>query len=361
MGDESVLAEQLLTFAQDFIAEYQQYNIIGMMRTTAGILQRKAGLDLARYGQEAAPLRQNCNKIIAETRFNAYPTEWQRVISESGLARFLPAKAAKEVLTALPTNRDMSPQSTEMNIYETQCADALAVAQSFIPFVQRFSVERMAIPKDELGILIELPRHIFENEADGFLKKLERFTDLIATLSEIVSGHRHSPKMLYVSTSDPSIMLSTILDVAPSFIGLYKDILEAIIKSLEIAKAFGMIREIGSSVPTVPNVAETMIRTSIDRLIDVHGKVDDEGRKKELHNELLLRAKEAMPTIRAGARLSVAVTTNENTITRIVGDSGTVETLTQQSQITQTLEIKLENLAAEPALQIKHDDELPQA
>lgn len=351
-----MLAEQLLTFARDFIAEYQQYDVIGLIRATASILQRRANLNDGQYEQEAAPLRQKSNTIIAATKFNNYPTEWQRVILHSGFARFLPANAVKEVLDALPTNRNIAPQSSEMNLFETQCTITLATAQGFIPFAQKFDLSSIAIPKDALGVLVELPRRTFENEAGSFSETLKKFSDLVATLSEIVSGQRHAPRLLYASTSDPIAMLQTVLEVAAPILNLYIDMLEAIIKTLEIAKAFGIIREAGGSVSELPDITEQKLRTSISRLVDEHGKIRDEGRRKELHNELLLRVRDVMPTIREGGRLSIAATTNESTITRIVGDAGTIETLTRQSEITQTLEVKLENLAAEPALQIEHEN-----
>jgi hypothetical protein len=104
--------------------------------------------------------------------------------------------------------------------------------------------------------------------------------------------------MLYASTSDPTVMLATVLEVATPFLSLYNEMLEAIIKTLEIAKAFGIIRDAGGSVPELPDVTEPKLRTSIDRIIDTHGKIDNEGRRKELHNELLLRVRDAMPTLR---------------------------------------------------------------
>jgi hypothetical protein len=64
----------------------------------------------------------------------------------------------------------------------------------------------------------------------------------VATLSEIVSGQRYAPPMLYASTSDPSVMLSTAVEIAAPFLGLYTNILEAIIRTLEIRKAFGFVR-----------------------------------------------------------------------------------------------------------------------
>lgn len=356
-----MLAEQLLTFARDFIAEYRQYDVIGLIRATAGILQNRANLNDGQYENQAAPLRQKSNTIVAATRFNNYPTEWQRVILHSGFARFLPARAAKEVLGALPTNRDIAPQSSEMNLYETQCANTLATAQNFLPFAQQFDLPSIAIPKDALGVLVELPRRTFENEAGNFSDILKKFSDLVATLSEIVSGQRHAPRLLYASTSDPTIMLATVLGVAAPILSIYVEMLEAIIKTLEIAKAFGIIREAGGSAPELPDITEPKLRTFVDRLVDEHGKIGDEGRRKELQNELLLRVRDVMPTIREGGRLSIAATTNENTTTRIVGDAGTFETLTRQSEITQTLEIKLENLVAEPALQIEHENGLPTA
>ena len=179
-----MLAEQLLTFAEDFITEYQKFEIIALVGTAVDILQRRATLDDARYAQEAAPVRQKCNAIIASTRFNTYPTEWQRVVSESGFARFLPAKAANEVVTALPTNRDVAPQSSEMNLYRTHCNNALAMAQQFIPFTKQFSLAGISIPTDELGILVELPRRTFENEAGGFCETLKRFSDLVPLHSD---------------------------------------------------------------------------------------------------------------------------------------------------------------------------------
>jgi hypothetical protein len=351
-----VLAEQLLTFAQDFIAEYRKYDILGMAQATINILARRGSLNDAAYNLEADPLRQKCETIMHSSRFNTYPTEWQRVISKSRYVRFLPAKAAKVISEALPSNRDFAPQSPEMQLFHAQCANTWTVTANFIPFAQQFDLSGIAIPKDELGVIVELPRRIFENEAGNFSDTLKKFSDLIAALSEVVSGKRSAPRMLYASTSDPIVILSTILEVAAPFLSLYTDVLEAAVKTLEIAKAFGIIREAGGVVPDTPDVTGPRLRISIDRLIDAHEKIGDEGRRKELHNELLLRVEEVMPSIRAGARLSIAATTNENTVTQIVGDSGTIETLTRQSRITQKLEIKLDNLAAEPALQIVHQE-----
>jgi hypothetical protein len=174
-GGESVLAEQLLTFAQDFISEYRNHDIMRMLGQTASILQRRATLNDGAYEQEAVSIRQKCNATIMATRFNTYPTEWQRVTSRSGFARFLPAKVAQEMLSALPTNRSIAPQSSEMNLYETQCANMLIMAQNFLPFAQQFDLSTIAIPKNELGVLVEIPRRAFEDKAGNFSDTLKNF------------------------------------------------------------------------------------------------------------------------------------------------------------------------------------------
>ena len=90
-----MLAEQLLTFAQDFIAEYQKFEIIGALRSAVVLLQSQPSFGQDRYRNEAAPIQKKCNMILGSSRFETYPAEWKRVISQSGFARFLPGSVAR--------------------------------------------------------------------------------------------------------------------------------------------------------------------------------------------------------------------------------------------------------------------------
>jgi hypothetical protein len=155
-------------------------------------------------------------------------------------------------------------------------------------------------------------------------------------------------------------MLSTLVEIAAPLVALYNDILDAIIKSLDVRKALGILKSAGGQLPELPvDMAERQMRTIIERLFAAHCTVIDDSRRNELQNELVTKAMKIMPTIQSGTRLSLAATNKQNTITNVVGDEKIALTITQLSEATVTLEIKLEALAAEPALRIEHENQSP--
>ncbi len=72
-GDDSVLAEQLVTFAGDFVAEYQRFNVLGVIQEVTVLLQKKRQIDDGQYNREALPIRNKCLNVVASSLFNSYP------------------------------------------------------------------------------------------------------------------------------------------------------------------------------------------------------------------------------------------------------------------------------------------------
>jgi hypothetical protein len=84
------LAEQLSTIAEDFVADYDRFSIVGLIQSTISVLQQRAPQG-ANYSQNAASIRQKCNEILASSRCNTYPFEWQRIGNSSDFKKFLAA------------------------------------------------------------------------------------------------------------------------------------------------------------------------------------------------------------------------------------------------------------------------------
>ena len=162
-----MIAEQLVTFAKDFIEEYKSFKILELLTSVSVIMQRREASQQT-YPQETTPLRKTCQEIITNTRFRSYPQGWQRAIAESGFAQFLPAEVAKTILSALPINPQFAPLSSEINLYQSHCNNAFVQANALLPFTHQFSLSALTIPKGELGVIVDLPRIVFNNETKGF-------------------------------------------------------------------------------------------------------------------------------------------------------------------------------------------------
>jgi hypothetical protein len=204
--------------------------------------------------------------------------------------------------------------------------------------------------------MILLPRAAFDNESNSFADSLRSFSDLIATLTEVVTGSRQEPTLVYIATSDPIVCLSTILELASPFLQFYGEILDVLIKHLELRKVLGNIKEMGISTSELPeDHVRIGVSNAVSRLFKAHDKLTDDGRRTELQKQLLERTMATMPLIESGSRFSIAGTTGEKTVTRFIGGDGTEKEISQQIETTLNLEIRLDAISAEPALLIQHD------
>jgi hypothetical protein len=337
-----MLAEQLLRFAEDFVDEYQKLNVIAAIKATSKALESRA--DATVYIPSADVARRAAQKIKNETRFSNYPADWRKSIDQSGFAPFLPGVVAEFLIRSLPADRDIAPPSAELIYLEQRCRHYLTIADHFALLPREFKVVPLDVPIGRVGILLTVPRNAIENEAKTFADAAGIFSNVIATVSEVVKEHVQ-PELLYCATSDPSICFSTAVGFAVAFIQFYSDVLQIIVHHHEILRLTGLWLNYGLSLPGLP---EDQLRTEVDKAVaKLIGSYGSEARKsnpEELHSRMLIRMMSAVPLIQNGSRVSFVLTTTEKITTALTGFGEEEKKITHLAEITQKLEYDLDGL-----------------
>lgn len=331
-----MLGEVLQTFAEDFAAEYDRYRIPALFDETLAILNSRSGQGPHGYANLIRPVRERCDQIIADSRFNSYPAAWLNEIERSSFARYLPARAAQTILNALPTYFDAAPLSSEFALYQAEAMRARTDIEAYRAFSRRFAFDPIVLPDRKAAIVISMPRATFAVNVKLYSKTLDAFSEVLASLAEIVSGDQTEPEVFYTSSSDLHTALLVLKEHVWPFIEVYTAILitiDVIAKTKEAIERYS--RYIAPK--KVPD-ARAELKERIEPVLNsLRGANPDQ--QPHLGAKLTKAAANLIDPIQKGARASFIVSPeDEPVIHSPTLSDGATESLRERMQKIQRLE-----------------------
>jgi hypothetical protein len=175
--------------------------------------------------------------------------------------------------------------------------------------------ETPPIGQAELAFLI--PRPLFENDFDRFIRELGQVRQIIRSTSEATTGSVESISIGEISSSDPLLFLgvspATILVLAATV----KWLLDALKSSLEIRDLYSRGKEIGLPPKVLKGMEDAVterLYESIDkRVIQILQNFrGDEQRKNELSNALTMDTRQLLARLERGMKVEIRVGAIEN-------------------------------------------------
>lgn len=164
----------------------------------------------------------------------------------------------------------------------------------------------------ELGVVV--PREYVKNSLDSFGKELGELDFIFKTFTEVATGSSPDLNIRTVSSSDLTIFLSVVPEVAAFTAVAVERVIATYKNILQIRKLRGELKE--QNIPEdnlngiedyVNNLMRTKIESMATELMDEYFNSQDAGRKNELENALVIALRKVANRIDNGFNINIRV------------------------------------------------------
>jgi hypothetical protein len=308
-----MLAGRLIRVAKDILDEYAHFQLSERLQTASNLSAGRSNTQDQVYIQQARQLREWAQSVIKQTKIEKYPSDLLAFLKESRYSAALPERVARIIVSGFPDQKNAAISSGELGIYIQEVNSLQAELRALVTAGQRLNLEEVAIPQDEIGFDLIIPRTVFHNEADEFDKTLSRFIRLMSSLIELTTGSKGSPTLTYTSASVITVGLALKASAAWTFLKIYKEFLEVVEKHLSIIKTIkellaSPLKDKGSDLEKeTPEVLEGLIRDSVDKAVTSSITKISQERANEIKVSLIKDGRICVQAIANGAKIGITV------------------------------------------------------
>lgn len=240
-----MLAGRLARLARDVLREYSELGVQTLLQEAQGLAAERGSLQLSAYRQRAQQLRAKAQRIIDESIIEQYPNDLRQFLISSRYRSGMPANIANIITHGFPDDPNLAISSGELNVYIQATNVILSELGALSIASEKFSIEEISIPADNIGIDVGIPRNQYENKAEYVFDKFIEFSKVMSYYVEFSSGSSDPPSLIYISTTDPVTGFAIVASAAWGFLNLYKLILEIAEKQLGLLRTIKELRTSG--------------------------------------------------------------------------------------------------------------------
>ncbi|QQM04515.1 hypothetical protein I8G32_03073 [Rhodopseudomonas palustris] len=349
-----MIASQLVSIAQDLQQEYERFGLVDLLQSAIQISSDRPNVNNSTYRDITGSLKDRARAVLEQSVFRTYPLDTLKLLSNSEISSILPSTIANMIIGGFPNRKESAISSAELNMYLVEVKSILNQIAGFLNFNERLGVEKYEIPNEKVGLAIKIPRKIFSNQVISFQSRLLVFSSFFRSVTELVTGSREDPELVYLSTTDPTTVVAVAGTAAMGILTFYKLILEIAEKHISLRKAWDELKNSKlpeSSLSEIEKGIQAGLETSNNEAIDkafkaVELKVSAD-RSKELRVEIGRQALELTLDISKGARIFVSLESQQQIelmANEALDDTTEIKLHIEEQKL---LEARLDNLTSE--------------
>jgi hypothetical protein len=308
-----MLAERLSRIVSDVLKEFESSQIIKILEEALDVATERSNFPDYEYKSRTRNLRERAQQVIDESTIQAYPEEQRAFIEASDFSDAMPPAMARVVLHGLPDSKAAGTSAGEFKIALDRARSVLTQLGVFSSHFRRFKIGQLTIPAGQFALDVNMPRPIFANDSREYLHKLEPFLNVMACFTELLSGTRTAPSLVYISTTDPEAGLGLSAGAAWGVLKLYKLLLGCIEKTVPLVSSLKTMRDsnvhadaINATEETFRNITRANVEAAVSEAVEAVPHKVDNDRMMEIKNELINEGVTLVDLVTRGARVSVA-------------------------------------------------------
>jgi len=257
-----MLAERLCFIAEDILKDLQASNVLDLLNQASSLASSRGTMSDQQYAASVQPIRTRASEIRSNSKLLRYPKEIKELIFGSSFASSTPERLADVVLSGLPPSRSLGIASSEFQVYIQRLQQLTVELTALASAGRAFHLQPVTVPDSKISLDVQIPRIAIADETTPFFNVMLRFSRVMTTLSELVTGTAESPILTYTSTTDPVTGFTVVLTTAGAVLLFYKQLLEVAEKQLNLLKTLRDFRK--SGLPAAETV-ETSLTDMIDK------------------------------------------------------------------------------------------------
>jgi hypothetical protein len=307
-----MLAGRLAHLVDDVRQEFARFQLIALLQQGVNLSGQRAHMADPNYAVEARNIRDRAQQILDQSIIDQYPTEIREFIINSRYFSVLPKELARILMLGFPDNKTSAISSNELQIYLNAAANMMKDLDNLHAAFDRFGVTYIEIPETRVGLDLIIPRNVFGNEAFAYLESLAPFLNIAEYFTELTTGSKEPPTLVYTSTTDPVTGIALVATAAWGFLKFYKLLLDVADKQISLNKTIRTMRESGLDKSDTTNVeakiaeiGESNLQKAVQMGVDgVSAHVPAE-RIMEIKIGIAKDAARAVDSIAKGARIAI--------------------------------------------------------
>lgn len=304
---------RILKFVRDELDTSQEINHLQQLRN--GLRAQISQPQDTNHSAVVANALKSLRSILPEVESNNISPSWQQLLQELGLYDLMGDRLLTQIESIVQRNNitptiafdEIDSLLSQLNNLKKGIDELLSGFQSF-----DIGEEELQLHECEVGILI--PRKAVDNRLDKFRKELDDLDFILKHFSEITLGEQQPLEINTISTCD----INLLLEYAPKaaaflalaierIVALYKNILEVKRLRQELEENDIPSQALESIDQHLNTKMETGIEEFVSEEFEKFCTVEDEGRKNELQNGLLISMNKIANRIDRGFNFEVRI------------------------------------------------------
>ena len=286
-----MLAGQLLSLAEDMIADYERFNILATLNAAVSLAEDRPRLGRKEFEERARKIKMVAQAMLDETAIRSYPLALKEVLKRSNNSHSLPDAIAMILLTGV---REDSPErmisSAELKMHLDHANAFYVSMHNLINASRSFGIETYKPPEGKVPLQIRMPDLVYGRELAKLPSKLSRADAFVGVMEELATGRRTPHKILWASTTDLVISIPLDWAAVAAILLAYERLLVLAEKHLNLVKLMRELRNVG--IPD-DQVRETLdastneqLGAAIDEILATFSEDQPKGRHEELRPQL---------------------------------------------------------------------------
>jgi len=342
-----MLAGQLLSIAEDMIADYDRLEVIPTLQRAVGIAANRPNLSDSQYRGEASQLHALAERMLETTILKSYPIELRRYLSHSGYSQSLPDAIARMIIVGFGNRRkEAGMSSAELNMHLAEAQQFYQKMLNLVEASESFGVKAYAAPDGLAALEVRIPDLVYARSLNALPSKIEHVDDVLSVIEELVSGSRTEHKLLWASTSDLVVAISLDWAVIVGALLCYERLLVVAEKHLNILKLVRDLRKASGGrheeiARDLNKTIEVALEEAVKEVVRKLGKDRDKPRLNELENELKTVSNALLPDLSTGMRFGLDPRDQQRALLN-ADDGAAADEMNKQLEARREMEMKLD-------------------
>ena len=269
----------------------------------------------AAHQQQVSTLLKKITRQLEEAPSNSFSPSWLQTVIEIGAIGILGKGLLEQIRTIFERNQ-ITPSVAHQEVQElTQKLEQFknAVNQLSTAF------ETLGIGKDELDpgqceLAVLVPRSSVQNTLNDLGLELNKLHKIFGTFAELATGSRPDFKVRHISSSDFSVLLDLVPEIAACLAIAVERVVELYKKLLEIRALRTQLSDQGLTDKALKGVdthannhMTTGIQQLVEELFEKYGQSIETGRKNELRTDVGMALNQIANRIDRGYNIDIRV------------------------------------------------------
>jgi hypothetical protein len=257
-------AERLGLIIKAVREDMAKISVVDKIQSVITALSNHISAPNEEHQKQISAARKDLANALRQSEFSKFPRTWRNTLEELGIYHLLGdqlSEVTDEIFQRNQITQDVArDEIQEIHQTLTQYDTAFDHILKGFTFLE---IESEGPGEGEAELSIQMPTNAFDNELKMFAAEIKFFDHAIRFFSEVGTGSRETPRIKQLSSSEPTLLVSTGVAGLGVLLWAARQILDLMTKTEALRNAKHVADKAGAEA-RITNMIEKQIRTEIE-------------------------------------------------------------------------------------------------